>query len=40
MPSPVAAVALTDDERTSSVSWSHQVESANALALRSRIVRA
>jgi hypothetical protein len=40
MPSPVAAVVLTDDERAQSVSWSHQAGSANALALRSRIVLA
>ena len=40
MPGPVAAVVLTDDERAQSVSWSRQAKSANALALRSRIVLA
>jgi transposase len=41
MPSPVAAaVDLTDDERAQLVAWSRRSTSANALAMRSRIVLA
>ena len=41
MPSPVAPVVeLTDDERAQLVSWSRRARSANALAMRSRIVLA
>src|SRR6266571_6424766 len=39
MPSPVAAVVeLTDDERAQLVAWSRRSKSANAVAMRSRIV--
>jgi transposase len=41
MPSPVApAVTLTDEERSQLVAWSRRPTSANALAVRSRIVLA
>lgn len=41
MPSPIAAVvAVTDEERAALVSWSRRAKSANALAMRSRIVLA
>jgi transposase len=41
MPSPVAAVVdLTDDERAQLVAWARRAKSANALAVRSRIVLA
>ena len=41
MPSPVAAaVVLTDDERAQLVAWARRAKSANALAMRSRIVLA
>jgi transposase len=41
VPSPVAAVVdLTDDERAQLLAWSRRAKSANALAMRSRIVLA
>jgi transposase len=41
MPSPIApAVVLTDDERAQLTAWSRRAKSANALAVRSRIVLA
>jgi len=41
VPSPVAAaVVLTDDERAQLVAWARRAKSANALAMRSRIVLA
>jgi transposase len=41
MPNPIAAaVAVTDEERAQLVSWARRAKSANALAMRSRIVLA